>query len=102
LRRHRFIEHNGDRLVQNDKAFAVAATVLFAGLASVLTASVLVGFAALPAPLVFLEHVAMGLAMRASYKFIGGWNWADWTLTSEPASEFEAPVLPTGTAGAEG
>jgi hypothetical protein len=88
--------------VQNDKAFAVAATLLFAGLASVLTASVLAGFAALPAPLVFLEHVALGLAMRASYKFIGGWNWADWTLTSEPIAEIDRPLLPTGTAGAEG
>ena len=88
--------------MQNDKVFAVAAIVLFAGLASVLTTSVLAGFAALPSPLVFLEHVAMGLLMRASYKSIGGWNWADWTLTSEPAKEFEAPALPTGTAGAEG
>ena len=88
--------------MQNDKAFAVAAIVLFAGLASVLTASVLAGFATLPAPLLFLEHVAMGLGMRASYKFIGGWNWADWTLTSEPTAEVDAPILPTGTAGAEG
>ena len=88
--------------MQNDKAFAAAAIVLFAGLASVLTASVLAGFAMLPAPLLFLEHVAMGVAMRAAYKFIGGWNWADWTLTSEPTAEFDLPVLPSGTAGAEG
>ena len=77
--------------MQNDKAFAVAAVALIAGLASVLTASVLAGFASLPSPLVFLEHVGMGLLMRASYKAIGGWNWADWTLTSESEEALEAP-----------
>jgi hypothetical protein len=71
--------------VDNDKAFAGYALILIAGLASLLTASVLGGIVHLPATSVFLEHVALGLAMRASYKSIGGWDWADWSVGSEPA-----------------
>jgi hypothetical protein len=91
--------------LQNDKSFAAYALILIAGVTSVLTASVLAGFARLPSPQVFLEHVALGLLMRASYKSIAGWNWADWTLTSGRAADATATAgfsSSDATAGAEG
>ena len=73
--------------MDTNKAFAVYALTLIAGVGSVLAASVLAGITTAPSPAVFMEHVALGLMMRAAYKSIGGWDWADWSLTSEPAGE---------------
>ena len=90
--------------MDTEKSFAAYALVLIAAVASVLTASLVAGVARLPSPLVFLEHVALGLAMRASYKSIGGWNWADWTFTVDRPSEAGAArdfATPGGAAGAE-
>jgi hypothetical protein len=91
--------------VSDDKAFAGYALILIAGVASVLTASVMAGVTSLPSPAVFLEHVALGLMMRASYKSFGGWNWAEWSVTSEPTGAMAAArgfLTPSdGTAGAE-
>jgi hypothetical protein len=64
--------------------------ILVAAVGSLLTASVAAGIALAPSPLVFLEHVALGLAIRAAYKSIGGWNWADWSFGAEPAAEAPA------------
>jgi len=36
---------------------------------------------------IFFEHVALGLMVRSAYKFVGGWNWADWTVTGESHAE---------------
>ena len=47
--------------LDNDKSFAVYALILLTGVVSVLTATVLSGITRVPPPLVFLEHVAMGL-----------------------------------------
>jgi hypothetical protein len=91
--------------LHNDKSFAVYALILVAGVTSVLTASILAGFARLPSPQVFLEHLALGLLMRASYKSIAGWNWADWTITSgRPAGAAASTGFSSSdaTAGAKG
>ena len=64
----------------NDNAFAVFALILIAGVASVITASVMAGFSTLPAPLTFLEHVALSLGFRAAYKGFGGFDWSDWAV----------------------
>ena len=89
--------------MDTEKRFVAYALVLVAAVASVLTASLFAGVARLPSPLVFLEHVALGLAMRASYKSMGGWNWADWTFTVDrPAADAARGLAtPGGTAGAE-
>jgi hypothetical protein len=71
--------------LDNDKAFAAYLLILVAGVTSTLAASVMAGFASLPSPVVFLERVALGLMMRASYKSIGGWDWADWSIGGLPA-----------------
>ena len=73
--------------MDNDRAFAAYALVLIAGVTSTIATSVMVGFASLPSPVVFFEHVVLGLMVRSSYKFVGGWNWADWTVTGESAAE---------------
>jgi hypothetical protein len=84
--------------LDNDKSFAAYALVLIAGVTSTLTASVMVGFASLPSPALFLEHVALGLMMRASYKSFAGWDWAEWSIMGERAAktpeagEFVAPA----------
>jgi hypothetical protein len=92
--------------LDTNKAFAAYALVLIAGVGSVLTASVLAGVTSLPSPLGFVEHVALGLMVRAAYKSIGGFDWADWSITCEPAGEaiagtgFLASSSGTASAGA--
>jgi hypothetical protein len=89
---------NGDQFLDNDKVFAAYALILIAGVTSTIATSVMVGFASLPSPLVFFEHVALGLSMRSAYKFIGGWNWADWTVTGDaPSDAIEASDMLSGT-----
>jgi hypothetical protein len=91
--------------VSNDKSFALYALVLVSGVASVITASVIEGVTTLPSPAVFLEHVMLGLLMRASYKSFAGWSWDDWAFTGEPkvAAAGADFIPPTGaTAGARG
>lgn len=91
--------------MDNDKTFAAYALILIAGVASVITSSVLAGFASLPTPVVFLEHVALGLMMRASYKTIGGFDWADWSFGSDETAGTVAAndfVPPSGTAAQQG
>ena len=79
--------------MDNDKAFAAYALVIFAGVASVLTASVLSGTAALPSALVFLEHLAMSLALRTAYKSLDGTYWINNLGHSEATLEAtEAPA----------
>jgi len=73
--------------LDNDKAFAAYALLLIAGVTSTIATSVMVGFASLPSPVIFFEHVALGLTVRSAYKFVGGWNWADWTVTGESHAE---------------
>jgi hypothetical protein len=80
--------------LDNDKAFAIYALLLIAGVASMITASLVAGFATLPSPIGFVEHLALGLAFRAAYKGFGEFSWDDWSLlndrvdqaASEPAS----------------
>lgn len=92
--------------MDNDKSFAAYALILIAGVTSTLATSVMVGFASLPSPLVFFEHVALGLTVRSAYKFVGGWNWADWTVTGDAsadaiaASDMLSPTGPTPNAEA--
>ena len=69
--------------MSNDRIFTAYALLLVSGIVSTLAASVLAGFASLPSAPVFFEHVALGLAIRTSYKLFGGFDWADWSFTSD-------------------
>ena len=91
--------------MDNDKAFAIYAITIFAGLASVLTASLLAGYASIPSPPMFVEHPAMSLLFRAAYKSFGGPVW--WPYPSafedghEAAAAPAAGVVLSGPRGAE-
>jgi hypothetical protein len=88
--------------MNNDKAFALYAILIFSGVASVLTASVMAGVAALPTPLVFLEHLAMSFGFRAAYKSFEGWDWSEWSLTSDALAAPAAPAAPAEAAAGAG
>jgi hypothetical protein len=82
--------------LDNDKAFAAYALILFLGVICMLTAAVTVlGTGTWPTPLHLAEHVTLGLAMRASYKWIGGWNPADWSVAGDGAGA-AAELEPSG------
>ena len=91
--------------MDKNKTFAAYALVLITGVGSVLAASVLTGVTIAPSPVGFMEHVALGLMIRAAYKSFGGWDWADWSIASEPTGEGLAaagyPAASSGGAGAE-
>jgi len=84
--------------LDRNKAFAIYALTLIAAVASVITASLIAGFATLPSPIVFVEHVALGLGIRAAYKYIGGFDLSDWTLSGEPipVAVEAADAMPAG------
>jgi len=85
--------------LDNDKAFAIYALALITGLATLLTVSLMAGFATLPAPLTFLEHLSLGLAFRAAYKGIGGFSWDEWSLFSEPVGAATSTPEPASRPG---
>ena len=58
----------------NDKAFATYVAALVTLIGSTLTLLVYSGVANLPPASFLIEHAAVGLAFRASYKSFGGWN----------------------------
>ena len=60
--------------MENDKLFAVYATLIFLGIGSVVTFAIYSGVGALPAGAFMLEHVALGLLIRGAYKGFDGEN----------------------------
>jgi len=88
--------------LDNDKAFAAYALLLFLGVVTMLTVTMsLLGAGTWPTPTHLAEHVGLGLLMRAAYKWIGGWNWADWSVTSDRVREAAgAGALESGAANA--
>jgi hypothetical protein len=60
--------------MNSDKAFAIYAFTLVGAVASLLTTTVASGVASLPSAAFILEHVALALAIRTSYKCFGGAN----------------------------
>ena len=59
----------------NDKKFAAYAFLLVAGTACVLTMAVTAGGASFPPVVYMIEHLALALAIRASYKTFDGPAW---------------------------
>jgi hypothetical protein len=76
--------------LDNDRVFAVYVAVVIGGVCALWTALTVAGFPTMPPLPTFLEHVALGLGFRAAYKSIGGWNWADWSVFGDAASEAPA------------
>lgn len=86
-------------MLGDNKAFAVWTLLLLAGTASLVAMLTLTGLTTLPDPLTFLQKVMMGLGVRASYKWFGGWDWAEWSIGNE-ASEGEHYANPGAPADA--
>jgi hypothetical protein len=92
--------------MNDNKAFATWALFLIAGSAALMMFIVQVLGAQLPPLLTIAEHVAMGLCVRAAYKYTGGFNWADWSIAGDSADVVAAEegleAHPGATAGAMG
>lgn len=85
--------------MENDKAFAAYALTLTAGLLVVLSFAMTMSGAVPPPPMMFVEHLAMGLTVRWAYKSFGGFDWADWSLMGNHSghdSDDAAPTAPSG------
>ena len=86
LQTRRPASHEENHLDPKHRFTGYALTLLTA-VGSLLTATVLAGISSLPSPLTFLEHVALGLSIRFSYKWVGGFDWADWSFGSDATGE---------------
>lgn len=73
--------------MNDDKVFAAYAFALIGGAAMVLTALLMAGIAHVPPAAMIVQEVGLGLLIRAAYKSIAGWNWADWSVTSDRIRE---------------
>jgi hypothetical protein len=79
----RFPAHDGDDALSDNKAFAAWALSLVAGAAILVIAVTSTGLTSLPDPFTFLQKVAMGLSVRAAYKWFGGWDWNEWSIAGD-------------------
>lgn len=86
--------------MDNDRVFAAWALLLATGVVTLLTILLIANGRTFPAPLVVAEHVALGLSVRFAYKWIGGFNRADWSVASDRVREPAGEILPEGTADA--
>ena len=64
--------------MSSDRAFAIFTLVLVGGLAALLTTLMQSESAIVPTPVSFIEHVAISLAFRFAYKWIGGGDVSEW------------------------
>ena len=95
--------HGVGNSMTSDRAFAIYAFGLIAGIFSLITATVLIGISAAPSLDFVVEHVGMGLLVRGSYKSFDGSNWIrdflEYTGMIVGASD-EAEAFPGGLANA--
>ncbi len=78
--------------MSDDKAFATWALLLIAGAGLLATALVTSGIAEAPALGWLLDHAALGLAIRFAYKWVGGFDWADWSVRGDGAVAVRAEL----------
>ena len=68
--------------MKNDRVFTLYALTLLLIGGGMITAAIMMGLATVPTTGIFLEHLALGLGVRAAYKSFGGFDWlyelADW------------------------
>ncbi|MCP5058940.1 MAG: hypothetical protein GY937_19735 [bacterium] len=83
--------------MNNDRVFSIYAATLIAGAASLVTASVMAGYAAVPGLIGFLSHWALSLGFRAAYKsFDPNFNvipFVNRSLAVEPAGVVHGEVV---------
>ena len=61
--------------MSNDKDFTIYAIALIAGISTVLAIAISAGIGAMPSAATLVEHVGLGLLVRASYKSFAGPGW---------------------------
>jgi hypothetical protein len=92
--------------MENDKVFAAYATLLIAGISSVVLLALSSGIAAFPAAPFLLEHVALGLMIRGAYKGFDGESGfyvvVDAMRNFFEAGAIEASEMPAGAMHAAG
>jgi hypothetical protein len=65
-------QRNQKTEMQNDKVFIAYAVALVVGISTLMAFVLGTGASALPSPMYLLEHVGLGLAIRAFYKSFDG------------------------------
>jgi hypothetical protein len=91
--------------LDNNKAFAAWMLLVVGGAGTLLLTLILTGAASLPPLPTLIADVALGLSVRFAYKWVGGFESADWSLAGVPSEEaIGADDLQAhpGTAGAMG
>ena len=91
--------------MHNDNAFAGWVLLVVGGAILLLTTLLLTGVATMPPLLTIAVDVALGLSVRAAYKWVGGFDWADWSIAGDSAGVLESDerhAPPGATAGAMG
>lgn len=94
--------HQGEAILDNDRNFAAYALLLLAGIVTVVISVVLANGRPFPGAFAFAEPVILGLTVRFAYKWIGGFDRADWSIASDRVREPAGEMLPGGTADAMG
>jgi len=86
----------------DNRAFAGWVVFVVGGAAILFASLVLTGVAVMPPLATFVKDVAMGLGIRAAYKQVGGWDWAEWAWSfAGDAPEAIASVVPLRAAQEE-
>jgi len=89
----------GRTSVSNDKAFATWALLIIASAGLLLTGLVTAGLTTLPSLGAFLDHAVLALGVRFAYKWVGGFEWADWSVFGD-AAEAKVAGADLGAPGA--
>jgi hypothetical protein len=92
------------RTLDDNKAFAAWVLLVVGGAATLMLTLLLTGVASLPPLPNIVADVALGLCIRFAYKWVGGFDAADWSLAGVPDAATSADDLHAhaGTAGAMG
>ena len=75
------------RTLDDNKAFAGWVLLVVGGAATLMVALLLTGVAKLPPLPNIVADVALGLCIRFAYKWVGGFDSADWSLAGVPTEE---------------
>ena len=73
--------------MHDNKAFAAWVLLVIGGAGTLLLCLLLTGVAELPPLLNIVADVALGLSVRAAYKWVGGFEWADWSIAGDATGE---------------
>ena len=90
--------------MDDNNAFARWVLLVVGGASMLMVTLLLTGVASLPPMLNIVVDVALGLTIRFAYKWVGGFDSADWSFAGVPSEVVDTDDLHAhpGTAGAMG